>query len=217
MKTKFNILCAFIVIAIIAGMTTIGGAIGKEDVQDFKDGYEQGWESAREGEAKYTQKWQYIDVIPVDSVARGVVYDARTGQAYETKVSSTHMTVKLDTQSKTAETIGLIGTGLAELFIIFFWVWFVRFIFLVNKGVFNNDQVKRIRWMGWFAIAVYPAKWLAVGVPQMMLRRSVSLEGYEIVQYMPSVMWLIIGFALLMFSLIMKMGQEMKQEQDLTI
>ena len=217
MKTKFNILCAFIVLAIIAGMTTIGGAIGKEDVQDFKDGYEQGWESARDGDAKYTQKWQYIDVIPVDSVARGVVYDARTGQAYETKVSSTHMTVKLDTPSKTAETIGLIGTGLAELFIIFFWVWFVRFIFLVNKGVFNDNQVKRIRWMGWFAIAVYPAKWLAVGVPQMILKRSVSLEGYKIVQYMPSVMWLIIGFALLMFSLIMKMGQEMKQEQDLTI
>ena len=217
MKTKFNILCAFIVLAIIAGMTTIGGAIGKDDVQDFKDGYEQGWESAREGEAKYTQKWQYIDVIPVDSVARGVVYDAKTGQAYETKVSSTHMTVKLDTPSKTAETIGAIGTGLAELFIIFFWAWFVRFIFLVNKGVFNDDQVKKIRWMGWFAIAVYPAKWLAVGVPQMMLRRSVSLEGYEIVQYMPSVMWLIIGCALLMFSLIMKMGQEMKQEQDLTI
>ena len=71
--------------------------------------------------------------------------------------------------------------------------------------------------MGWFAIAVYPAKWLGVGIPQMMLRKSVSLDGYEIVQYMPSVTWLIIGCGLLMFSLIMKMGLEMKQEQDLTI
>ena len=100
MKTKFNILCAFMVLAIIAGMTTIGGAIGKEDIQDFKDGYEQGWESAREGDAKYTQKWQYIDVIPADSVARGIVYDAKTGQAYETKVSSTHMTLKMGLEMK---------------------------------------------------------------------------------------------------------------------
>ena len=156
-------------------------------------------------------------MIPADSVARGIVYDAKTGKAYETKVSSTHMTLKMDTPSKAAETIGAMGTGLAELFIIFFWAWFIRFIFLINKGVFNDDQVKRMRWMGWFAIAVYPAKWLGVGIPQMMLRKSVSLDGYEIVQYMPSVTWLIIGCGLLMFSLIMKMGLEMKQEQDLTI
>ena len=100
MKTKFNILCAFMVLAIIAGMNTIGGAIGKEDIQAFKDGYEQGWEFAREGDAKYTQKWLYIDVIPADSFARGIVYDAKTGKAYETKVSSTHMTLKMGLEMK---------------------------------------------------------------------------------------------------------------------
>lgn len=36
--------------------------------------------------------------------------------------------------------------------------------------------------------------------------RQIALDGYEIVQYMPSVTWLIIGCGLLMFSLIMKMG-----------
>lgn len=41
MKTKFNILCVLMVLAIIGAMTTIGGAIGKEDVDDFKEGYEQ--------------------------------------------------------------------------------------------------------------------------------------------------------------------------------
>ena len=50
MKTKFNILCVLMVLAIIGAMTTIGGAIGKEDVDDFKEGYEQGWESAREAD-----------------------------------------------------------------------------------------------------------------------------------------------------------------------
>ena len=67
MKTKFNILCGLMVLAIIGAMTTIGGAIGKEDVDDFKDGYEQGWESAREADEAsegYTYKWQYLDVIP---------------------------------------------------------------------------------------------------------------------------------------------------------
>jgi hypothetical protein len=34
---------------------------------------------------------------------------------------------------------------------------------------------------------------------------------------MPQMTWLIIGFGLLMFSLIMKMGMEMKEEQDLTV
>ena len=70
MKTKFNILCGLMVLAIIGAMTTIGGAIVKEDVVDFMVGYEQGWESAREtdeadeADMGYTYKWQYFDVIP---------------------------------------------------------------------------------------------------------------------------------------------------------
>jgi hypothetical protein len=51
----------------------------------------------------------------------------------------------------------------------------------------------------------------------LILRKQISLEGYEIVQSMPQMTWLIIGFGLLMFSLIMKMGMEMKEEQDLTV
>ena len=90
-------------------------------------------------------------------------------------------------------------------------------MFFINKGVFNDGQINRMKLMGWYAIAVYPAKWLGVGIPAMIFRNAVSFEGYEIVQYMPQMTWLIVGFGLLMFSLIMKMGMEMKQEQDLTI
>ena len=71
--------------------------------------------------------------------------------------------------------------------------------------------------MGWFALIIYPGKWLSVGIPDLILRKQISLEGYEIVQSMPQMTWLIIGFGLLMFSLIMKMGMEMKEEQDLTV
>ena len=78
-------------------------------------------------------------------------------------------------------------------------------------------SVKRIRWMGWLALIIYPGKWLSVGIPDLILRRQISFEGYEIAQTMPQMTWLIIGFGLLMFSLIMKMGMEMKEEQDLTI
>lgn len=220
MKTKFNILCGLMVLAIIGAMTTIGGAIGKEDINDFKEGYEQGWESARETDEAnegYTYKWQYIDVIPDDANATETFYNARTGEGHDCHVSSKHITVKVDSPSKAADTCATIGLFLTELVLILFWANFIRFIFLINKGVFNDDQIKRIKWMGWCAIAVYPAKWLGVGIPAMIFRKAVSFEGYEIVQYMPQMTWLIVGFGLLMFSLIMKMGMEMKQEQDLTI
>ena len=220
MKTKFNILCGLMVLAIIGAMTTIGGAIGKEDVDDFKDGYEQGWESAREADEAsegYTFKWQYLDVIPDDAHDTETFYNAKTGEGYETHVGSKHITVKVDSPSKAADTCATIGLILTEFALILFWATFIRFIFFINKGVFNDAQIKRMKLMGWYAIAVYPAKWLGVGIPVMIFRNAVSFEGYEIVQYMPQMTWLIVGFGLLMFSLIMKMGMELKQEQDLTI
>ena len=220
MKTKFNILCGLMVLAIIGAMTTIGGAIGKEDVDDFKDGYEQGWESAREADEAsegYTFKWQYLDVIPDDAHDTETFYNAKTGEGYETHVGSKHITVKVDSPSKAADTCATIGLILTEFALILFWATFIRFIFFINKGVFNDAQIKRMKLMGWYAIAVYPAKWLGVGIPAMIFRNAVSFEGYEIVQYMPQMTWLIVGFGLLMFSLIMKMGMELKQEQDLTI
>ena len=220
MKTKFNILCGLMVLAIIGAMTTIGGAIGKEDVDDFKDGYEQGWESAREADEAsegYTYKWQYLDVIPDEAHDTETLYNARTGEGYETHVGSKHITVKVDSPSKAADTCATIGLILTEFALILFWATFIRFMFFINKGVFNDGQINRMKLMGWYAIAVYPAKWLGVGIPAMIFRNAVSFEGYEIVQYMPQMTWLIVGFGLLMFSLIMKMGMEMKQEQDLTI
>ena len=220
MKTKFNILCGLMVLAIIGAMTTIGGAIGKEDVDDFKDGYEQGWESAREADEAsegYTFKWQYLDVIPDDAHDTETFYNAKTGEGYETHVGSKHITVKVDSPSKAADTCATIGLILTEFALILFWATFIRFIFFINKGVFNDAQIKRMKLMGWYAIAVYPAKWLGVGIPAMIFRNAVSFEGYEIVQYMPQMTGLIVGFGLLMFSLIMKMGMELKQEQDLTI
>ena len=220
MKTKFNILCGLMVLAIIGAMTTIGGAIGKEDVDDFKDGYEQGWESAREADEAsegYTFKWQYLNVIPDDAHDTETFYNAKTGEGYETHVGSKHITVKVDSPSKAADTCATIGLILTEFALILFWANFIRFIFFINKGVFNDGQINRMKLMGWYAIAVYPAKWLGVGIPAMIFRNAVSFEGYEIVQYMPQMTWLIVGFGLLMFSLIMKMGMEMKQEQDLTI
>ena len=220
MKTKFNILCGLMVLAIIGAMTTIGGAIGKEDVDDFKDGYEQGWESAREADGAnegYTYKWQYLDVIPDKAHDTETFYNARTGEGYDTHVNSKHITVKVESPSRTGDTCATIGLILTEFALILFWATFIRFIFFINKGVFNDAQIKRMKLMGWCAIAVYPAKWLGVGIPAMIFRKAVSFEGYEIVQYMPQMTWLIVGFGLLMFSLIMKMGMEMKQEQDLTI
>jgi hypothetical protein len=106
MKTKFNILCGLMVLAIIGAMTTIGGAIGKEDVDDFKEGYEQGWESAREADEAdegYTYKWQYLDVIPDKAHDTETFYNARTGEGYETHVGSKHITVKVGSASKAAD------------------------------------------------------------------------------------------------------------------
>ena len=54
------------VLAIIGAMTTIGGAIGKEDIKDFKDGYEQGWES--EFLQCYSERQSHLKAMRLSSI-----------------------------------------------------------------------------------------------------------------------------------------------------
>ena len=94
----------------------------------------------------------------------------------------------------------------------------ILIIFSINKtNVFDDTTIRRIGIMGWCGIAMYACQWMVSGIPSFSLRRQVQLEGFEIAGYVPETTWLFIGLGLLLFSLVMKMGREIKQEQDLTI
>lgn len=160
---------------------------------------------------------QHIDIFPDTLIAADTLYSAASGEAYDACLYSKHIAVKVPAPSLLTRILVKAGSLITSVALILFWVCFIRLIVFINKGVFNEMSVKRIRWMGWLALIIYPGKWLSVGIPDLILRRQISFEGYEIAQTMPQMTWLIIGFGLLMFSLIMKMGMEMKEEQDLTI
>ena len=205
MKKKINILCTLMLIALVLGVKNFDDFRGKNP--NIKYQY------IAEGNIVR----QHIDIFPDNLIAADTLYSATSGEAYDACLYSKHIAVKVPAPSLFTRILVKAGSLITSIALILFWVCFIRLIVFINKGVFNEMSVKRIRWMGWLALIIYPGKWLSVGIPDLILRRQISFEGYEIAQTMPQMTWLIIGFGLLMFSLIMKMGMELKQEQDLTI
>lgn len=205
MKKKINILCTLMLIALVLGVKNFDDFRGKNP--NIKYQY------IAEGNIVR----QHIDIFPDNLIAADTLYSATSGEAYDACLYSKHIAVKVPAPSLFTRILVKAGSLITSIALILFWVCFIRLIVFINKGVFNEMSVKRIRWMGWLALIIYPGKWLSVGIPDLILRRQISFEGYEIAQTMPQMTWLIIGFGLLMFSLIMKMGMEMKEEQDLTI
>lgn len=205
MKKKINILCTLMLIALVLGVKNFDDFRGKNP--NIKYQY------IAEGNIVR----QHIDIFPDTLIAADTLYSATSGEAYDACLYSKHIAVKVLAPSLFTRILVKAGSLITSIALILFWVCFIRLIVFINKGVFNEMSVKRIRWMGWLALIIYPGKWLSVGIPDLILRRQISFEGYEIAQTMPQMTWLIIGFGLLMFSLIMKMGMEMKEEQDLTI
>ena len=209
MKKKINILCTLMLIALIVGVTNFDDFRGKNPNVKYQD--------ISENNSSPVQVWQHIDIFPDNLIVADTLYSSISGEAYDACLYSKHVALKVQAPSAFMGTLVKTGSLITNIALILFWVCFIRLIVFINKGVFNEMSIKRIRWMGWFALIIYPGKWLSVGIPDLILRKQISLEGYEIVQSMPQMTWLIIGFGLLMFSLIMKMGMEMKEEQDLTV
>lgn len=209
MKKRINILCTLMLIALVLGVKNFDDFRGKNPNVKYQD--------ISENNSSAEQVWQHIDIFPDNLIVADTLYSATSGEAYDACLYSKHIAVKVPAPSLFTRILVKAGSLITSIALILFWVCFIRLIVFINKGVFNEMSVKRIRWMGWLALIIYPGKWLSVGIPDLILRRQISFEGYEIAQTMPQMTWLIIGFGLLMFSLIMKMGMEMKEEQDLTI
>ena len=199
MKKKINILCTLMLIALVLGVKNFDDFRGKNP--NIKYQY------IAEGNIVR----QHIDIFPDTLIAADTLYSATSGEAYDACLYSKHIAVKVPAPSLFTRILVKAGSLITSIALILFWVCFIRLIVFINKGVFNEMSIKRIRWMGWLALIIYPGKWLSVGIPDLILRRQISFEGYEIAQTMPQMTWLIIGFGLLMFSLIMKMGMEMKE------
>ena len=215
MKTRFNIICALLFLAVIGGI--VSSFADSNALADFNEGRQKGWDAARNNEG-YVQEWQFVDIIPTGRMAADTLYDAVTGEAYHADMYRKHVAVMMPTPKPGMEALSLAGAIGTACVMGAFWITFLLIIFSINRmNVFDDTTIRRIGIMGWCGIAMYACQWMVSGIPSFSLRRHVSLEGFEIAGYVPETTWLFIGLGLLLFSLVMKMGREIKQEQDLTI
>ena len=202
-------------------MAVIGGIVSSfadsNALADFNEGRQKGWDAAR-GNEGYVQEWQFVDIIPTGRMAADTLYNAVTGEVYHADMYKKNVAIMVPTPDSRMETLSMVGAVGTACTMGVFWITFLLIIFSINKtNVFDDTTIRRICIMGWCGIVMYACQWMVSGIPSLSLRRHISLEGFEIARYVPETTWLFIGLGLLLFSLVMKMGREIKQEQDLTI
>ena len=105
------------------------------------------------------------------------------------------------------------------IFIIIFWISFIKLIIGVNKGrIFEQRTESLLAWGGWSVFAMYILNWTEVLVNHFTNVAEFEFSEYNmIILNMPDTALLYSAFGMLLMGQIFRIGREMKEEQELTI
>jgi hypothetical protein len=106
------------------------------------------------------------------------------------------------------------------VFLIIFWVAFIKLIIAVNKGrIFEKSMETQFSWCGWCLMGIYLIGWIGELANHLM-----NLEMFEFANYnqtlgnnAPDSIYLYSAIGLLLIGQIFKIARQMKEEQELTI
>ena len=114
----------------------------------------------------------------------------------------------------------LSGIGhISWLFIIIFWVAFIKLIIAVNKGrIFEKSMETQLAWGGWSVFGMYVLGWVTELTNHILNMQTFEFADYNhmIIQF-PDTALLYSAFGMLLMGQIFKIGRQMKEEQELTI
>jgi hypothetical protein len=105
------------------------------------------------------------------------------------------------------------------VFLIIFWIAFIKLIIAVNKGrIFEKSMETQLAWGGWAVFGMYVLGWVTQLTNHIMNVQAFEFADYNqmIMQY-PDTALLYSAFGMLLMGQIFKIGRQMKEEQELTI
>ena len=224
MKKKFNLYCGLLIAAIVFG-------IGLTMIQTgyyMYSGGKAGWELAKNDHEKGVKRdpmWALKMVngmAPVEMMRKNPfempdsIVNEKTGEKMPL------MTVVGVVWSKDAgnrmRTIQCIGY-FNWVFIIIFWIAFIKLIIAVNKGrIFEKSMETQLAWGGWSVFGMYVLGWVTQLTNHILNVQTFEFADYDqmIMQY-PDTALLYSAFGMLLMGQIFKIGRQMKEEQELTI
>ena len=224
MKKKFNLYCGLLIAAIVFG---IGLTMVQTGYQMYSGG-KAGWELAKNDHANGVQRdpmWAFKmvnEMAPVEMMRKNPleipdsIVNEKTGEKMPiTTVVGVVWSKDAGNRMKILQGIGYFSW----VFLIIFWVAFIKLIIAVNKGrIFEKSMETQLAWGGWSVFGMYVLGWVTQLTNHIMNVQTFEFADYNqmIIQY-PDTALLYSAFGMLLMGQIFKIGRQMKEEQELTI
>ncbi len=224
MKKKFNLYCGLLIAAIVFG---IGLTMVQTGYQMYSGG-KAGWELAKNDHANGVQRdpmWAFKmvnEMAPVEMMRKNPLEIPDSIVNEKTGEKMPLMTVVGVVWSKDAGNRMMIIQGIGYfnwIFLIIFWIAFIKLIIAVNKGrIFEKSMETQLAWGGWAVFGMYALGWVTTLTNHIMNVQAFEFADYNqmIMQY-PDTALLYSAFGMLLMGQIFKIGRQMKEEQELTI
>ena len=224
MKKKFNLYCGLLIAAIVFG---IGLTMVQTGYQMYTGG-KAGWELAKkehETGVKRDPFWgmrMINEMAPVQMMRKNPLEITDSIVNEKTGEKMAFMPVVGVVWSKDAgnrmqiiQTIGYFNW----VFMIIFWIAFIKLIIAVNKGrIFEKSMETQLAWGGWSVLGMYVLGWVTELTNHILNMQTFEFADYNhmIIQF-PDTALLYSAFGMLLMGQIFKIGRQMKEEQELTI
>ena len=224
MKKKFNLYCGLLIAAIVFG---IGLTMVQTGYQMYSGG-KAGWELAKNDHANGVQRdpmWAFKmvnEMAPVEMMRKNPLEIPDSIVNEKTGEKMPLMTVVGVVWSKDAGNRMMIIQGIGYfnwIFLIIFWIAFIKLIIAVNKGrIFEKSMETQLAWGGWAVFGMYALGWVTTLTNHIMNVQAFEFADYNqmIMQY-PDTALLYSAFGMLLMGQIFKIGRQMKEEQELPI
>lgn len=224
MKKRFNLYCGLLIAAIVFG-------IGLTMIQTgyyMYSGGKAGWELAKNDHANGVQRdptWalkMVNEMAPVEMMRKNPLEIPDSIVNEKTGEKMPLMTVVGVVWSKDAGNRMQILQGIGYLswvFLVIFWIAFIKLIIAVNKGrIFEKSMETQLAWGGWSVFGMYVLGWATQLTNYILNVQIFEFADYNqmIMQY-PDTALLYSAFGMLLMGQIFKIGRQMKEEQELTI
>ena len=224
MKKKFNLYCGLLIAAIVFG---IGLTMVQTGYQMYSGG-KAGWELAKNDHANGVQRdpmWAFKmvnEMAPVEMMRKNPLEIPDSIVNEKTGEKMPLMTVVGVVWSKDAGNRMMIIQGIGYfnwIFLIIFWIAFIKLIIAVNKGrIFEKSMETQLAWGGWAVFGMYALGWVTTLTNHILNVRTFEFAEYDqVIMQFPDSALLYSAFGMLLMGQIFKIGRQMKEEQELTI
>ncbi len=224
MKKKFNLYCGLLIAAIVFG---IGLTMVQTGYQMYTGG-KAGWELAKsdhENGVKRDPLWgmkMVNEMAPVEMMRKNPleitdsIVNEKTGEKMAfMPVVGVVWSKDAGNRMRIIQTIGYFNW----VFMIIFWIAFIKLIIAVNKGkIFEKSMETQLAWGGWSVFGMYVLGWVT-----QLTNHFLNVQTFEFADYnhmitqFPDTALLYSAFGMLLMGQIFKIGRQMKEEQELTI